>query len=50
MSTLTDHNVTVKEFDGGHWVLTYPETAKEVGHELHAWLETVVSPVVKARA
>ncbi|THH28957.1 hypothetical protein EUX98_g5229 [Antrodiella citrinella] len=50
MAKLADHNVTIKDFDGGHWLLEYPETAEAIRTELHAWLETVVSPTVKTSA
>jgi len=49
MSQLKDHNVTIKDFDGDHWLLEYPDTAEAVKHELLAWIENVVSPSVKAR-
>ncbi|THH30683.1 hypothetical protein EUX98_g3492 [Antrodiella citrinella] len=49
MATLPDHNVTIKDFDGDHWLLEYPATAEAVKHELHAWFESTVKPTLKAR-
>ncbi|THH28593.1 hypothetical protein EUX98_g5603 [Antrodiella citrinella] len=48
-SRLPDHNVTIRDFDGDHWMLEYPAIAEEVNRELHVWLETVVTPPLKAR-
>ncbi|THH28932.1 hypothetical protein EUX98_g5256 [Antrodiella citrinella] len=49
MAKLPDHDVTIKDIDGDHWLLESPETAEVVKHELHAWFEGKVKPALKAR-
>lgn len=47
---LRNHSITVKEFDGDHWVLQNPDTAAAISHELDAWIQTVVAPDIKLKA
>lgn len=49
MAQLPDHNVTIKDIDGDHWLLEYPATAEVVKQELHAWFEGTVKPTLNAR-
>lgn len=44
-----NHNVTIKEFDGDHWVILDPILSRSLNHELLAWLEGEVEPILKAR-
>ena len=37
-----DHQVTVREFDGDHWIML--SHADELNKELEEWLETSVIP------
>ncbi|KAH8082845.1 epoxide hydrolase [Cristinia sonorae] len=43
---LKNHNVTIKDFDGDHWLLLHPETGKEVNRELDTWIQNVVKPTI----
>ncbi|KAH8101073.1 epoxide hydrolase [Cristinia sonorae] len=45
-----DHNVTIREFDGNHWILLDADTVGEVNRELGIWIENVVLPSVGGSA
>ncbi|TCD64700.1 hypothetical protein EIP91_003774 [Steccherinum ochraceum] len=39
---LKNHNVTIREFDGDHWIMLSPDTADKINQELELWIENVV--------
>ncbi|TCD69880.1 hypothetical protein EIP91_005957 [Steccherinum ochraceum] len=48
---LKNHNITIRDFDGDHWLMLYPELAASVRRELLSWIEGVVGPsVTKAQS
>ena len=39
---LKNHNVTIRDFEGGHWLLLEPEVAVTLTQELDSWIQEVV--------
>ena len=41
---LKGHNVTIRDFDGDHWLMLVPGVADKFNYELAEWIEGVVVP------